>query len=262
MSARPASAPGAIPRILHQTWKTERVPEAWRPLQRGWRERHPGWEYHLWTDADLRRLVERHYAWLLPVFDGYAHAISRVDAARYLLLHRFGGVYVDLDFECLRPVDALLEGRELVLGLEPQAHAALPVVREHGLRRIVCNAFMASRPGHDFWEHVLRRLVAHRHERDPIRAAGPCFLTHALDAYPEPARITLAREEQIYPLSKIEVWDGQLDDPAVRERIARTAFAVHHWAGSWIAGYLAAEGRRPDPSAASFGPGAPPGLRG
>ena len=28
---------------------------------------------------------------------------------RYILMHKFGGLYVDLDFYCLRPIDYLLE---------------------------------------------------------------------------------------------------------------------------------------------------------
>ena len=42
-----------IPRIIHQTWKTETIPPQWEAAQRSWRDAHPGWEYRLWTDDDL-----------------------------------------------------------------------------------------------------------------------------------------------------------------------------------------------------------------
>src|SRR5690348_15650039 len=111
-----------LPPIIHQTWKDRRIPAAWQPFQRSWREHHPDWRYRFWTDHDLRELVRRDYPWFLPIYDGYPKHIERVDAARYFLLHRHGGLYVDLDFECLRPIDELLAGRELVLGFEPREH--------------------------------------------------------------------------------------------------------------------------------------------
>ena len=33
-----------IPRILHQTWKTEHVPARWREARRSWLAAHPGWD--------------------------------------------------------------------------------------------------------------------------------------------------------------------------------------------------------------------------
>ena len=46
----------------------------------------------------------------------------RVDAVRYFLRYHYGGVYADLDFEALKPLDALLVEKDLVLGQEPAAH--------------------------------------------------------------------------------------------------------------------------------------------
>jgi mannosyltransferase OCH1-like enzyme len=35
----------------------------------------------------------------------------RADAARGFILHKHGGLYVDLDVEALKPMDTLLEGK-------------------------------------------------------------------------------------------------------------------------------------------------------
>jgi mannosyltransferase OCH1-like enzyme len=50
------------------------------------------------------------------VYEEYDQAIKRVGAVRYFIMHCHGGVYVDLDFEALRPLDSLLAEEELVLG--------------------------------------------------------------------------------------------------------------------------------------------------
>jgi len=227
-----------IPRVVHQTWKDRDLPERWRALRNTWRAHHPGWELRLWTDADLRALVAQHYPAFLSIWEAYTHPISRVDAARYLLLHRHGGVYADLDFECLRPIGPLLESRTLVLGAEPDGHEAPPLVRPRPAGfRLVCNAFLASTPRHPFWEHVVATLPACATERSALDVAGPFFLSDALAAWPGPEPVYVAPAAQLYPLDKHEVAGGALDRPGARTRLARHAFAVHHWAGSWVSDF-------------------------
>lgn len=218
-----------IPHLIHQTWKNEDVPHEWRDWSESWRRHHPDWEYRLWTDADNRAFLEEHYAWFLPVYDGYREPIKRADAIRYFLLDHFGGLYVDLDFECLRPMTGLFAGKELVLGLEPEAHTRLPVSRRSGMRRIVCNALMASRPGHPFWAHVHRQLVGAHTRSGPLDATGPFFLTRAVDSAPEGCSPAVLAADTLYP--KLSPAAAELCGP--READRGRAYAVHHWSGSW-----------------------------
>ncbi|MFM8322927.1 MAG: glycosyltransferase [Chloroflexota bacterium] len=221
----------SIPLILHQTWKDAEVPSELLAYQRSWLEHNPGWTYRLWTDQDLRALVADRYAWFLPIYDGYREAIQRADAGRYFVLHCYGGVYADLDFECLRSLDELLEGRQLVLGCEPETHLQQAVARSSGLARITCNAWIASQPGLPFWEHLFHRLVACHKLPGPLDATGPFFLTRAIDAWPEAQAITLLDAPVLYPVDKDTPWAGLPEDE--RRRLSQAAFAVHHWWGSW-----------------------------
>jgi hypothetical protein len=66
--------------------------------------------YHLWTDSTSRHFVARHYPSFLATFDSYAYPIQRADAIRYFVLHRFGGIYMDLDIGCKRDMAPLLRG--------------------------------------------------------------------------------------------------------------------------------------------------------
>jgi UDP:flavonoid glycosyltransferase YjiC (YdhE family)/glycosyltransferase involved in cell wall biosynthesis len=226
---RPAT--DAIPRILHQTWRDAEPPAALAALRRTWQAHHPGWTFHLWTDPDNRELIRRHYPWFLPWYDGYPESIMRADAARYFILHHYGGVYADLDFECLRPMETLLEGRSLVLGLEPPAHLDRLQARLQGLRRIVGNAWIASAPRHAFWPHVFQRLAAFRDCPGPLHATGPFFLTRACDTFPDPGAIHLLPAELLYPIDNETVW-AELP-PDERDRLAQAAYGIHHWRGGW-----------------------------
>ncbi|KAJ3070800.1 hypothetical protein HK102_006588, partial [Quaeritorhiza haematococci] len=94
-----------IPPIIHQSWKTHELPLKFRAWSNTWKENHPHWEYRLWTDNDNRRLVEEHYPWFLPTFESFPHNIMRVDSVRVLYLHKYGGVYADLDVESTGSLD-------------------------------------------------------------------------------------------------------------------------------------------------------------
>ena len=133
----------SIPRIIHQTWKSVEVPARFQAAAQSWRDRHPGWEYVLWTDADIDRFVRDHFPQIVPLFRRYPDQIQRVDAFRYLLLQRVGGVYADLDIECLRSFDAL------------RAH---PVVLPRTAPVGLSNDLMLAEPGHPLFQALIDGL--------------------------------------------------------------------------------------------------------
>ena len=222
-----------IPQLIHQTWKTGEVPPEFRGFQRTWLDHHPDWRYRLWTDEDNRNFLQNHYAWFLPIYDTYRVPIKRADAIRYFLLWHYGGLYVDLDMECLQPVGSLLKDKEIVLGLEPPGHLEQDILAAYSLNRLVCNAFMASPPGHPFWKLVIEEMVAARHLPGILDATGPILLTNAYEKYSEKQRIFLEPHEKVYPIDAKEAWCGKANDPHYREQIKKEAYTIHHWAGTY-----------------------------
>lgn len=225
-----------IPRIIHQTWKTADTPVAYQGFQRNWTRHHPDHVHRLWTDADLDRLVAEEFPALLGLFRSYREPIRRADLGRYLVLLRFGGIYADLDCDCLRPLDPLLEGAEFVIGTEPESHLGLDKAARRGLARILCPSVIASVPGHPFWHHVIEHIVAARDEADVLDATGPFLLTRACDSFPEPRRLTVLPSHVFYPVDKDDCWKGRVYDLEFWERATRDAYVLHHWDGTWFRG--------------------------
>jgi hypothetical protein len=89
--------PQVIPKIIHQTYINESLPEHWKGPQQSCLDLHPDYEYKLWTDKKSREFIAAEYPWFLETFDGYPYPIQRADAIRYFVLHHFGGIYIDLD---------------------------------------------------------------------------------------------------------------------------------------------------------------------
>ena len=68
------------------------------------------------------------------------------------------GLYADLDFEVLQPFDGLMKGETLVLA---------SMTDDLTFNHSIPNAWMASAPGHRFWQFCLHHIVA---------SASPCLL--------------------------------------------------------------------------------------
>ncbi|HET7133266.1 MAG TPA: glycosyltransferase, partial [Gammaproteobacteria bacterium] len=129
----------AIPRIIHQLWKTDAVPARWRDASASVRKYHKGWEYRLWTDATMDRHVRVNHPDFYPAFTALNRHIMRVDVFRYVLMNDFGGLYCDLDYEFLRPFN--YDGADLWLSLEYDEAYGDEVNQ-------IANYVFASVPGH------------------------------------------------------------------------------------------------------------------
>lgn len=93
-----------IPKKLHHVWLGSTVPYEFRKYMDTWQEKHPTWEYHLWTDDDVDdvEITDR------DLFDEAQSQAMKSDILRYEILRQFGGLYIDTDFECIKPFDDLL----------------------------------------------------------------------------------------------------------------------------------------------------------
>ncbi len=223
-----------IPKIIHQIWKNEQLKPRQQDVRDSWRRHNRGYEYRLWTDELIEGLLASSFPEWSTIYHGYADSICRVDLARYLILYRFGGIYADLDYECLRPVDELLEGKRFVAGLEPESHSAKVIAfTQSGLSRIVCNAFIASEKLHPFWTHLFSQLRKSRQSTDVLDRTGPFAFTRALDSFPS-RDISILAQDVLYPLDKDECWEGRHLDVDFFTSKTRQAFGCHYWEGNWF----------------------------
>ena len=135
--------PRLIPKIIHQTYINESIPEAWVPAQKACKDLHPDYEYVMWTDAKALAFIKKEYPHFLDTFVGYKHPIQRADAIRYFVLYHYGGVYIDLDDGCKRRLDPLLSYSAWVRRTIPTG---------------ISNDIMGAVPQHPFFLRVIESL--------------------------------------------------------------------------------------------------------
>ena len=94
-----------IPMIIMQTWKTKTVPEHWKSSPESIKNLMPDWEHVLMTDDDNRKFIQEYFPQYLTTFDEFEYGIQRADFIRYAWLYINGGLYLDLDYELVEPLE-------------------------------------------------------------------------------------------------------------------------------------------------------------
>ena len=215
-----------IPPILHQAWKTDQVPERFQPWIESWNRHNPGWTRMFWNDRALVDFVGANYPGFVDTFCGYRSGILRADAGRYLLLHHFGGVYADLDCECVAPFDPLMPEDRIVFCKEPPERSASQA-KLRGLPYLIFNGTMASPPRHPFWLHLLSTLPDLADAKEAIDATGAGVLASAQSRFADQASLVVHPSR----LFASEEGDGGAADPS-GDRDAGATLSRHHRAGT------------------------------
>ncbi len=188
----------SIPRTFHQIWVGPHpFPEEYAALQETWRQHNPHWELRFWRDDNLPQGLRRP-----EVYDTARTPWERADILRLEVVLRYGGVHVDADFECLRPIDPLLDDSiEFFIGYRKPGH--------------VNGALFGAFAGHPLLAEGLAKIQPRPDRSYDKDATGPKFLEELLTGR---EGVTYFDPPVFYPRTAVE-----LDE----------AYATHHRARGW-----------------------------
>lgn len=191
-----------VPRLIHRVWLgSDPMPDEFEYYGETWQRHHPEWEMRLWTDSNLPEL---RYPEALERCRNHG---ERSDVLRSELLLAFGGVYVDTDVECKRPLEPLIG----------DAAAFCAWVRPGRIGSAVLGAV----PGHPAIERLLTEMQERVGKGSQIEATV-ALLTTVLSEAPD---VEVYDSSTFYPYHpRHNPADGR-DFP--------DAYAVHHWGLTW-----------------------------
>lgn len=211
-----------IPKIIHQTAKTNDIPDVWKKYQLKVQALHPDWEYRLWTDEDNLAFVETEYPEYLDLFINLPKNIMRADVIRYLIMYRIGGLYLDLDYEMLRPFEFLDYAMVLPLNTSKATGDS-----DDG----VGNCIFASEPNHPFWMTVMQTLM----DKPPLAkdidvesSTGPAFLSEVFFSSDKIQKNIFTPSREIF--HPITPWSQRGHKRTIDLGIAH---GIHHCSGTW-----------------------------
>lgn len=231
-----------IPKIIHQIWSgiKEPLPEHFRLFGKTWKDKHPAWEYSVWDNTKINVFILENYPQYWNAYNNFKYDIQRWDVIRYLILDKLGGMYVDFDYECMEPLDNLLNNKSCCFSAEPYEHAKMFY---NGI--YFNNALMASVPGHPFMKLIINRIFngTDKNKSYPdkmievLETTGPLMLSRLHESYNFKDNVYIIPEEFVSPFSKNDIYNCLKRTHLVTEEFLdkklEKALAVHYFLGGW-----------------------------
>ncbi len=154
---------GRIPEVLHFIWLGPKpFPEESMKHVSRWIEMHPGWFFKFWTDKERMlpdprmELVIVDQLPYLELEELYYKADNYAERAAVLcsaILIAEGGVYLDHDVRCVKPLYTLQKGYDFFCGLEPLEGSLLSSSVNVGTHVV------GAVPGHPVLVHTIDWLL-------------------------------------------------------------------------------------------------------
>ena len=223
MSANEVKRLHKIPKLIHQTAHKKPWNRCWQICHATWKRDYPSPEYThtMWTDEDLSELVKRHYPEFLATYLNAPRKIQRIDLARYLLLHKHGGIYADMDYESCRNMYLCLSQSKINV-------VESPYVKNERFH----NSLLASDAKRDFWYATAReasRRLAGSDRGDVLWTTGPKLMDEmcrrrAKHVHPLASSLFQPPLGRVFAEHRLTgVWWRTKKKPAVRPRLERAA---------------------------------------
>lgn len=191
-----------IPKVIHRVWLGEDpMPDEFEYYGETWQRHHPDWEMRLWTDSNLPELR------FPDAFERCRNHGERSDVLRSELLLRFGGLYVDTDVECRKPLEPLIDD--------------IPAFAAWVRPGRIGSAVLGAEPGHPAIERLLTEMQDRVGQGSQIEATV-ALLTDVLSAAPD---VEVFEPDTFYPYHPRHNPANGRDFP--------DAYAVHHWGLTW-----------------------------
>lgn len=115
-----------IPKIIWQTYKDsfDQLQPYMVDAVNTWKNLNPDFEYRYMDDTQAAEFILNEYGqeWH-NIFVNLPVGVMRGDLWRYMIIYKYGGVYADLDTECLNPINTWLnEDYDMIVCPETDIH--------------------------------------------------------------------------------------------------------------------------------------------
>jgi len=115
------------------------------------------YEHKMWNLKDCEELICEHYPEYIELWNEFRYPIQKADFIRYLILHRYGGFYLDCDVYPINNLDDLLQ------------NVYLFVCWNNDKNRKPYNAVMASTPRCNLFIDICNDIVKRVEEKQSMK---------------------------------------------------------------------------------------------
>ena len=228
-----------IPKIIHQTWRSEKLPSIFQKIADKNKEINNEFEFKMWSHTpgppDIDEFIKKEYNDIYHIFSNTKFGVQKADIARLAILHHYGGVYYDLDIMCIKSLNTLLDFDTdcVYMALEP----AEQTTKLFNCNNILCNAFIAAPPKHPLFKAAMDeiKMLFLKHGSNIYNAFnvfGSDLLAKCMENKDIMRNVKFINRKLVYPIN-----DPKFTDlPSTASDIAMLkagdfggAYMVHYW---------------------------------
>jgi mannosyltransferase OCH1-like enzyme len=230
-----------IPKIIHQIWfqGESQIPPHLKEYRETWIKIHTDFEIILWDQVSIEKLLkEYNLSWLSELYYSYDIMIQKIDIAKYFILYKYGGIYVDMDMKCIKSINAVLNTNHNIILSE--CHSPIPFRLFYGVAGhdiftpIINNGIIIIRQKNDLMKIVLEQAYKNKDSKLDIlnralyifKTTGPVCLENAIVEYKKINNEPIKILDYTY-------FEGK-SFGSKNCKLTDNAIAVHIYEGSWV----------------------------
>jgi len=165
----------SIPKIIHQTFKSDKLPFLTRWHISRFRKKNPEYAYEFYDDARIEAfLLEEFGSETLQLYKKLNIGAAKADFFRYAVLYKKGGIYVDIDSGINSKLDDFIKPEDVA------------IITREGDPTLFAQWALIYSSGHPFLhktiEMVLENIRQNKYPHDVHRMTGPTVYTEAINS--------------------------------------------------------------------------------
>ena len=220
-----------ISKIIHQIWLQgqNNMPEKFLKKVNKIKNFHLLWKYYFWDDIAIINLLSKNKEWIETYYKLlYLH--QKVDYAKYVILYEYGGVYIDIDVEIVKPLDNLLQNNSeydlIVSRINLTTFESLLYCN-----RNICinNGIILANPKEITLEKIINNII-----KNPTTGLPPLIKFSYINNTTGPKMFTKLILNNNN--NKIKILEPEFLEPLVLGTgdITDNTYAIHEHNGSWV----------------------------
>ena len=167
-----ATYKGLNNKTVIQTWHTKEFHKKIMKINMEMKLKNPQLEFLLYNNDEMDNSVEDNFDRdIVKTYFKFLHYVPRADFWRYLMVEKFGCIYLDIDSIIISNIDEILKRKKSILTLEPRKTAFIQWVmifnqNDPGLEKAI--------------EMIVDNVKSNLHKNNVDELTGPRLLTKAI----------------------------------------------------------------------------------
>jgi len=226
-----------VPKIIHQIWFQgyNIIPEKYNENIKKNRTLNKNFEYMFWDDSSMQDIMTEYG--FTDIYNSFKYMLQKIDFARYVILYKYGGVFIDMDAYCIKSLNGLFDKlHKLNSGFEIAiSNMNVTVIESYavcGKPVFFNNANIIAKPNAKFLKSLINRIVKNNSNANyPFyktqmsvitNTTGPVFVTEFIFEYKNKNELIMLDFHVLEPC-KTTICD-----------ITDETYIVHNHESSWI----------------------------